>query len=83
LIFCLAVIIGLVEGLEIEADLDDLLGIPGFFFSIFFNISTSSNIAFLTLLSIGLVRLMFIELFNLIFGLFILVKLKITASRVA
>ncbi|MDA9655106.1 hypothetical protein N9T15_01485 [Pelagibacteraceae bacterium] len=83
MIFCLVVIIGLGEGLEIEADLDDLLGILGFFFSIFFNISNSSNIAFLTLLLIGLVRLIFIELFNLILGLFILVKLKITVIRVA
>jgi len=59
--------------------LDDLLGVLGFFFSIFFNISTSSNVVFL----IGFVRFMFIELFNLILGLFILVKLKITVRRVA
>ena len=83
MIFCLAVIIGLGEGLEIEAASDDLLGVLGFFFSFFLNISTSSNVVFLTLLLIGLVRLMFIELFNLILGLFILVKLKITVSRVA
>ena len=83
MIFCLVVIIVLGEGLEIEVALDDLSGILGFFFSIFFNISTSSNVLFLTLLLIGLVRFMFIELFNLISGLFILVKLKITASRVA
>ena len=83
MIFCLAVIIGLGKGLEIEADLDDLLGVIGFFFSIFFKISTSSNVVFLTLLLIGLVRFIFIELFNLILGLFILVKLKITLSRVA
>ena len=83
MIFCLAVIIGLVKGLEIEAALDDLLGVLGFFFSVFFNISTSSNIVFLILFLIGLVRLIFIELFNLILGLFILVKLKITVSRVA
>ena len=83
MIFCLVVIIGLGEGLEIETALDDLLGVLGFFFSIFFNISTSSNIVFFTLLLIGLVRFMFIELFNLILGLFILVKLKITVSRVA
>ena len=63
--------------------MDDLLGVLGFFFSVFFNISTSSNIVFLILFLIGLVRLIFIELFNLILGLFILVKLKITVSRVA
>ena len=83
MVFCLAVIIGLGEGLEIEAALDDLLGVLSFFLSIFFNIFSSSNVVFLTLLLIGLVRFMFIGLFNLILGLFILVKLKITVSRVA
>jgi len=83
LVFCLAVIIGLGEGLEIEAALDDLLGVLSFFLSIFFNIFSSSNVVFLTLLLIGLVRFMFIGLFNLILGLFILVKLKITVRRVA